>query len=304
MKVKVDFLWYGLKGRYGIWMDGLWAAMRILGKEFDVEYKEPTDEVRPDAIVLLWEAPITAQHPENGIWYRKVCELPNKKILLFAGGEIRSEWIEDFDHVCVESRINASELEMLEIPHSTAFGINTGIWHPGFTVYEQRWSGIHHGTCASWKRQWLVGEALGDKGLIIGRNQESDPYPFERCRELGTKVMDEMEPMHLMRYMNSCDTCVQTSDYWGGGQRCTLEAMACGIPVICMTDSPKNREYVEESGFGLVVEPNAQAIKEAVEYIQTHPEEFPKEKGIDYVKSKWSEEHYAKNLKEAINNLC
>lgn len=301
MKTKIDFFWFGIQGRYGVWRDGLWAAMKILEKEYDVEYKDPSiDEARPDSVVLFWEAPCSLLHPEYSIWFNKIRNLPNKKALLFAGGRIEKEWLEGFDHVFVESAINASELEMMEVPHSTAFGINTAIWHPGFTILGQRWSGIHHGTCASWKRQWLVGEALGDKGLVIGRGQTSDPYPFDRCRELGTKVLDEMEPMHLVSYMNSSDTCVQTSDYWGGGQRCTLEAMACGVPPIVMTDSPKNREYVEESGFGMIVEPDANKIREAVTYIQEHPEEFPKQKGIDYVKYKWSEEHYANNLKKWI----
>mgnify|MGYP006321665743 CR=1 FL=1 len=93
-------------------------------------------------------------------------------------------------------------------------------------------------------------------------------------------------------------TCLQTSEYWGGGQRCTLEALACDVPVICMTDSPKNREYVEESGCGLVVEPNAQNISDAVHIVKATDYGT---RGSDYVKSKWTSKHYADNLLEWIN---
>lgn len=152
---------------------------------------------------------------------------------------------------------------------------------------------MHHGTCASWKRQWLVGESIGSKGIVVGRYQETDPTPFKRCKELGVTVLDEKQPEEIRTLLNQSHTCLQTSEYWGGGQRCTLEALACDVPVICMTDSPKNREYVEESGCGLVVEPNAQNISDAVHIIKATDYGT---RGSDYVKSKWTSKHYADNL--------
>lgn len=293
---KVAFVWYGITGRYGIWKDGLWAAMRLLEKEYDVTYHEPTDEIPEDAVVLLWEAPCTAQSRENAWWYERMCSLPNKKILLFAGGPLKREWMDRFDHICVESRINAKECEEQGLPYSTAFGINSDIFRP--MGLEKTYDGIHHGTCASWKRQWLVGETLRDKALIVGRGQDSDPSPFQRCRDAGATVLDEKEPEDVAILLNSSLACVQTSDYWGGGQRCTLEAMACGIPPIVMSDSPKNREYVEESGFGLVCDPDGESIRRAVEEIRANPPD-PR-KGREYIESKWTPRHYAKSLKAAI----
>jgi len=300
MKIKVDFVWFGITGRYGIWKDGLWAAMQILEKEFDVEYKEPTADIRPDAVVLLWEAPCTINHPENGIWYKRICDLPNKKALLFAGGPLKQEWMWQFDHVFVESAINAEECDVQGVKHSTAFGINSDIFKP--MEVEKIYDGIHHGTCASWKRQWLVGEAVGNKGLIVGRGQETDPFPFDRCKELGCTVLPETDPTELVVLMNQSHTCLQTSDYWGGGQRCTLEAMACGIPPVVMMDSPKNREYIEESGFGIVCEPDAQSIKNAVNELKTNPPN--PQVGRDYIESKWTPQHYADSLSVVIKELC
>ncbi len=298
-KVKITFLWYGITGRYGIWKDGLYAAMKLLEKDYDVTYQEPTEPVDPKAIVLLWEAACTSQSRENGWWYQAVQALPNKKILLFAGGPIQKEWLAGFDHVCVESKINADEMEALGVPYSTAFGINSDIFVP--MDLEKTYDGIHHGTCASWKRQWLVGETLKDKALIVGRGQESDPTPFERCRKAGATVLDEKDPEDLVILMNSSLACVQTSDFWGGGQRCTLEAMACGIPPVVMTDSPKNREYVEESGFGIVTEPDNASILAAVESLKASPAD--PSKGRKYVESKWTPRHYADNLRKAIKSV-
>ena len=298
MKAKVAFIWQGITGRYGVWNDGLRQAMRILEKEYEVTYHEPKDQIPEDAVVLYWEAPCTI-NGKDGENYKRVMNLPNKKILLFAGGPLKKEWVSKFDHVCVESKINADECKEQGIKHSTAFGINDNVFTHIKTKKE--YDGIHHGTSASWKRQWLVGEAIGDKALIVGRYQKEDPYPFDRCRELGCTVMNEQTPDALSYLINKCHTCVQTSEFWGGGQRCTLEAMACGVPVICMSDSPKNREYVEESGFGLVVDPDPNKIKEAVEQVKS--KSFDPKIGVEYIKNKWTARHYADSLKSAICQL-
>lgn len=297
--MKIDFVWQGHDGRYGLWKDGLYQAMQILEKEFDVQYKNPWDEIREDALILYWEAPVTFVG-ENGIHYQRICNLSNKKILLFAGGPIKLEWMDKFDHVCVESKINLEECEMLGIPCSTAFGINADIFTP--MDVDKLWKTSTVGTCASWKRQWLAGEAFGSDALVVGRGQDSDPMPFERCRELGATVLGEHLPEDLVKLVNQSHVCLQLADYWGGGQRTTLESMACGIPVVCMSDSPKNREYVEESGFGLVAEPNIESIRHAVNTLIDAP--VSPKIGRGYVKLKWTGKHYAENLIKVIKQIC
>lgn len=295
--MRIAFVWFGITGRYGVWKDGLWRAMKHIEEVHEVKYFEPSDDIEsfnPD-VILFWEALCTSQSKDKDMWDR-VVNLPYKKALLFAGGPIKAEWATPFDHIFVESKINSDEFTALGIPHSTAFGINEEIFFP--KVKNKKYDGIHHGTCASWKRQWLLGEAIGSRGVVVGRFQESDPSPFTRCREMGVTVLDEKTPEELSDLINESFTCLQTSEYWGGGQRCTLEALACNVPVICMTDSPKNREYVEESGCGLVVEPTAQAISTAVEIAKATDWGT---RGIDYVKSKWTSRHYADSLLSWIN---
>jgi glycosyltransferase involved in cell wall biosynthesis len=297
-KPTISFVWFGITGRYGVWRDGLWRAMKRLEEEYTVYYQEPTEEIKGD-VILFWEAACTANSKDKEM-YLKIQRDPRPKVLLFAGGPIKYEWVDGFDLVCVESKINAKEFDDLGIENITAFGVNEDIMKP--MVSDIKYDGMHHATSASWKRQWLMAEALGDKCLVVGRYQETDAYPFDRSRELGAIVMDEQEPEEIAKLLNQCYTLVQTSEYWGGGQRATLEAMACGVPPIVMEDSPKNREYVEESGFGEIVYPNKEEIRRAVEKIKANP--IDPQMGVSYIKRKWTSKHYADNLKKAIEIVC
>lgn len=296
--MKISFVWQGISDPKirEHWKDGLYAAMQILEKEYEVEYVEPWQEMKGD-IILYWEAPCTIRG-NNANHYMNVMSKPQKKILLFAGGPIRKEWVKGFDLLCVESKINLEECNALEIPAMVAFGINDEIFKP--KELPKIYDGIHHGTCASWKRQELLGEALGDRALIVGREQEGDRMPFEVARKYGANIMPEQPYEKVCDLINQSYVMVQSANAEGGGQRATLEAMACGVPVVCMTDSPKNREFIEESGFGVVVEPNKGAIRKAVEIIV----EFGTLNiGTRYVESKWTAKHYADSLRKAICSI-
>lgn len=296
-RTTIDFVWQGSSNKevFNHWNDGLREAMRIIEKTYKVSYKEPWHELTGD-IILYWEAPCTI-NGKNGGHYEKVMNTDKPKILLFAGGPLKAEWIEGFDLLVLESKINADECERDGIKYKMAFGINEKIFKP--KKLDKKYDGIHHGTCASWKRQDLLGEALGDRAVVCGRLQESDPLPFQRFHDFGGKVFEELSYEDTCNLINESHVMVQTSDFWGGGQRATLEAMACGIPVVCMKDSPKNREFVEESGAGLVVDPQAHHIRDAVDKIKNWTDE-EKQRGIDYVKNNWTSQHYADSLLKAI----
>ncbi len=285
--MKIAFVWFGMDGRYGKWKDGLWAAMKHIEKEHEVRYFEPKDEAlnefKPDW-VLFWEAPCCINGPqkEEYLW---VCHLPYKKALLFAGGPVRSEWMYFFDHIFVESQINADECEVQGLPHSTAFGVNEELFVP--MQVPKLYDGMMHATFADWKRFDLLAKSLGNKCLAVGRLQEFDRNGYNECLSRGVTVKSETYSTELVELINSSHTVVNTSNAQGGGQRCTLEGMACDIPVIVMSDSPKNCEFVRESGYGLIVEPNEKAIREAVEKLKNL------KGGRDYIMSKWTSHHYA-----------
>lgn len=298
--MRIAFVWQGIRDPKIVhgWQDGLRLAVEKISQGFDVKFYEPSEDIVAD-IILYWEAPITIQHPINGVYYNKVRFNDGKKILLFAGGQIKKEWVDGFDLLLVESKINEQECENLGIPYLHAFGINDRDFRP--IKQEKVYDGMLHGTCATYKRQWLIGEALGEKGMVCGRYQEHDAEPFDRCKKYGCKVMPEMLPDILVYEINSSHTLIQTSDMWGGGQRATLEAMACGIPPIVMSDSPKNMQFVEDSGFGLVVEPTAEAIKRGVQQLKDNPPSI--DKGIDYVNRNYTSEIYKNQILKAINKV-
>lgn len=291
--MRVAFAWQGVSGRYGFWKDGLYSAMKRIEKEHEVRYIEPSDEIDDDETILYWESPCTI-NGKDGELYKRIQHLPNRKALLFAGGPALEEGLFNFDHVFVEGEFNKKEMDDLGIPCSIAFGVNEEIFFPD--KQKKVFDGFMQATFAGWKRQPLFAEALGGKGLLCGRYQEGDQSPWDDSSK--SIRLPELPAEAVARLINASHTVVNTSEYWGGGQRCTLEAMACGVPPVVMMDSPKNREFVEESGFGIVCNPNPEAIRNAVEKAK----EMDGRIGVEYIKSKWTSKHYSVALLKWINS--
>lgn len=303
--MKIAFVWQGFDGRYGQWKDGLYAAMQIIGNSHEVKYfdfplsENGLHEFKPD-VVLYWEAPCTYAGKDR-LNYWEVQSLPYKKALLFAGGPLKEEYLEGFDLFFVESKLNEQEFEDFGKEWKRAFGVNTAIFKP--EKQPKVFDGVFQATCASWKRPWLAAEALGDKYAVMGRYQPEDPIGFIRVREAGGMVLPELSAEAVCSMINASHTVVNTSEYWGGGQRSTLEAMACGVPVIVMEDSPKNKEYVEESHFGAICEPNKESIADCVDAEISNFTHQYGEQGVMYVHSKYTEQHYADAILEGIKSI-
>lgn len=308
--MKIALVWQGLDGRYGHWRDGLWAAMKELEKEHLVKYFDfpltDIDVFKPD-VVLYWEAPIT-QRGKDAVNWQAVCALPYKKALLFAGGPLVAYDVKDFDLVFVESLINEEDCERQSIPFRRAFGVNTKIFngHRNGSLYVTL-----QATFAGWKRHELFAEStFGIKDIVplaVGRKQEHDLNGYNRCKQLGIKILEEQPAEEVAKLLGSSLCVLNTAEFWGGGQRCTLEAMAMAIPVIVMSDSPKNREFVEESGGGYIVEPDAQKIRYQIEDIQSDILKYRTEvgnKGREYVMNNWTHKHYARAILEGILSIC
>jgi len=281
-------IWYGFTGKYGQWQDGLWAAMKRIEEKHDVKYIEPTDSLDGYDVLLFWEAPMTMFSYD---WYDKVRFHKTRKALLYAGGEIKKDWIEGFDHVFVESKINDIELELMGVPHSTAFGVNEDIFKP--LDIPKAFDGFMQATFAGWKRQPLFAEALGSKGVLCGRYQENDREPWDNSSQ--SIRLPEMPYKAVNALLNSAHVAVNTAEFWGGGQRCSAEALCAGIPLVVMSDSPKNREYIERSGAGLIVNPDATSIRNAVEEIKSWPED-KKKSGRKFILDNLTSKQYAEDI--------
>lgn len=292
-KLKISVVWQGVSGRYGQWKDGLWKALQIIGKKHEVRLFEPEGDIEsfnPDWI-LYWEAPISAQGKDKEKWNR-VVNLPFKKALLFAGGDINPMWVEGFDHIFIESQIDMDTCERFGLPHSRAFGVNEEIFKP--ESQPKIFDGMHQCTCASWKRTWLMTEALGTDSMVCGRYQLHDPKCFDDARSHGALVLPEQSAESVAALINASHCVVNTSGFWGGGQRATLESIACGVPVIVMKDSPKNCEFIHESEYGIICEPNVQSIIKAVTEIQL--KKWDKEIALKYIQEKWTAKKYADDI--------
>lgn len=292
--MRIAFAWDGITEHYGKrFKDGLWAALKILEEKHSIGYFEPTaeqaiKEFKPD-ILLWWGALCEAVRS-------KVVSYPYKKAICFGGGPITESNVHGFDLYFTESKINEDEFARFGKPFLRAFGVNENIWRP--IQSEKIYDGAIWATFALWKRHNLFADAVGEKGLAIGRFQDHEKQCYEWCKEKGMKVFNELPPEEAVKHVNQSHAAVNTSAFWGGGQRMTLEAMACNIPVIVMSDSPKNCEYVLESGWGEVVEPNPRHIQDAMK----------KWKGQicnsrNYILSKWSSRHYAEALEKGLSQL-
>lgn len=298
--MKIGFIWQGISGMYGHWGDGLYAAMKLIEKEHEVHYFDTNGNWSNMDVLLYWEAVCTAAGQDRDNYF-KVQLSPQPKILLFAGGPIDKKWCDGFDLFMVESKINEEEFEALGLPWMRGFGVNTEIMKP-----EQEpkiFDSYFPSTCAGWKRQGLNARALGSKGVISGRWQESDPIGFMEARKNKSLVLPSLPYEAVAALYNSAYCSVNTSSYWGGGQRVTLEAMACGIPVIAMSDSPKNCEYILESGCGFVCDPTEEAIRKSVIEIKTWDLDKTREKCLAYIRSKWTERHYADAILAGIAKI-
>lgn len=301
--MRISFIWQGFSGRYGHWQDGLYAAMKLIEQEhevayFDVHQLDKLKEFSPD-VVLYWEAPCTLKG-KDADKYREVMNLPYKKALLFAGGPVERETCKGFDLYFVESTINEREFAELGLPWKRAFGVNTQIFKP-ISDTPKLYDAFMQATFADWKRHKLFAEAMGERGAVAGRKQEHDMNGYNACVEKGVVIFPELPAIGVADLINASHVVLNTAEFWGGGQRCTLEAMACGVSVIVMNDSPKNCEFVHESGFGIAVPPNVEAIRGAIESIKKAP--FPIAQGVDYINSKWTEQHYANAILEGIASI-
>jgi len=291
--MRIAFIWSGVSFRYGKrFKDGLWAALEILKESHTIGRFEPDNTAgiigfKPD-VLLFWGAFIDQ---EKG-W---VTQLPYKKAICFAGGPIDAEVSKGFDLYFTESQVTDDAFKNLNLPYFRAFGVNEKLYQP--QNLPKKYDAAFWGTFAAWKRPQVFSEAVKDKGVWVGIKQAHEPECYEVCEQDGVETHGELSREETLYYINSSYTALNTAAYWGGGQRMTLEAMSCNVPPIVMADSPKNTEYVLESGVGLVVEPHVEKIQAAILKLKG------KQEGREYILSKWTAAHYAKSLEKGLMSL-
>lgn len=296
--------------------DGMWEAIRLLGKKHEVRchiigpdssifphqyfpiYMQPTPEAMANAIAD-WEpdaALVWADFSRPTIPLLVAKGIPTT--VAFSGGIGCGSPVPGVKHYFVESQSYYDKFKEWDLPVSFAFGVNDRIFKE--IKQPKIFDCIFPATFASWKRHTLYAQATqGLVSLACGymyTDHETDCWGIPQ--DLGIGITHHIPGRSVADFINMSKTVVVTSNTHGGSQRTVLEAMACGVPVIVMSDSDKTTEYVRESGAGIITDPNPAAIREAIKMVTEDKVQLAS--GRDYINNKWTAQHYADALEAGL----
>jgi glycosyltransferase involved in cell wall biosynthesis len=285
--MKIAFVWDDL-GKYE-WRDGLWAAMKYLENEYDVQYfiedERAVKDYSPD-IIFCWG-------PLDHRW-DKFYSLKKPMFLFFAGGTVDHPNSGLFKTIFVESGAHEQYFNLVGVHCQRAFGTNDALFKP--RPIEKKFDAIFPATYALWKRQELLADALGSKVLMCGPIQDTvEKDIIEKCWNNKAIAVGFIPPSTLSYFYNASSCCVVPTDRNGGSQRVVLEAMASGIPVITMVDQPLTSEFVSESENGAIIHPDPYEIVRAVKNVKSRKWDTRK-----YIESAWTAKHYYQSIKRGM----
>jgi glycosyltransferase involved in cell wall biosynthesis len=284
------------------WKDGLHEALQILTREHghnvvviasDDANKIHNDlkELDPD-IILCWGS---LDRPS----FAGIKQLGKPTALCFAGGPTEHPHTDNFDIIFVENQVYLDAFKKQDLNVMIAFGTNERVFRPIKT--KKVFDAFYAAAFANWKRHYLFADSVGEKGVVCGKILEHETQNLEVCIEAGCLVLPELPYEALPFLYNQAHSALITAESIGGSQRAVLEAMACNVVPIVMEDNEKCREYIEDSGFGLICKPNVDSIKRAV--LNASVYKF-KKKGRQYIEAKYSSNKYAKQLQEGLKSIC
>ena len=234
------------------WKDGLFAAIELLEKDFDIArlnirpYSLENKPVQIDFnnydFVLGWGA---FDSPVDKLLQTPVVQNSNIHVGLCMAGYAPYK-IQVYDILFYEVE-NWSKEWLKEqnykgkIAH--AFGVNTDIFKPLLlTTTSKLWDYLTVGAFALWKRQNLICTKNGSK-MALGQIQKGNMMEsLDIIGDLlvgGCGVSGQVIPEMLARFYSAANIVYLPADLNGGGERAVLEARACGISVEVEEDNPK-----------------------------------------------------------------
>lgn len=243
----------------------------------------------PD-IIICWGS---LDRPWHELLHARFPHIP--KVLCFAGGPRNHIAKGYFRVIVVESKCYLDDFTRAGVTAVRGFGTNVQTFCPE-SRYPKVWDAIYPASLCFHKNIELFCRALSGRGLCVGNHNE--PTIVSKVLQLGVPLLHRVSSQSLADLYRMSRVTVVTAGPEGGAQRVVLESMACGTPVIVMSDHDRCVEFVEESHFGAVVHPIDVEIREAVDRLIANP--LSPSIGVDYIRSKWTENHYA----EAILSAC
>lgn len=314
MKLIICNDWYSDKQAHYLNKDGILRALSVFRDEYgwetkfikksepgsfkhayvDFEYalnvKEAVLAEEPDAILVFGDLsrPLLGELRDCGI----------PIAIAFSGG-LYDEFEDVPDVIFVESQVYYDRFKKNGRNVIRAFGTNTDIFKP--FSQPKIFDACYPATMATWKRPELFAKAMGKRGIACGWFQPHEPHVWQTYQKHGCALLHHQNAESVNLIYNMSHTCVITADSTGGCQRTVLEAMAVGIPPVVMKDSDKTTEYVKESGYGVIVEPDVTEIRRVVGKLIRHP--LDPQLGQDYINSKYTHHHYAEAMRKGIEGI-
>ena len=317
-RLKIAFLhdWGHPINEYIDTEDGLPAAIELISKFHQVSWFAQGNSLelsRGNARLILVPSErnllerLDAEAPDVFIcwgsldrpWHKAIHERYKSipKVLCFAGGPRDHIARSYFNVIVCESQCYIDDFTRVGVTAVRAFGTNTDVFEP--RRLPKVWDAIYPASLCFHKNLELFAKSIGSRGLCVGNHNE--PTIASKVLSLGTSLMHRVSSRTLSDLYNMSNCTVITCGPEGGAQRVVLESMACGVPVVVMSDHDRCVEFVKESGFGKVVHPVDIEIREAVGELMLNP--MDKNIGVDYVKSKWTQNHYADSIMSAVNKV-
>ena len=249
---------------------------------------EHVDRLKPD-VLLCWGS---LDRP----WHRSLHERYPKipKVLCFAGGPTDHIAKSYFNVIVCESQVYIDEFTKIGVTAMRGFGTNTKVFRPD-TRMTKKFDAIYPASLCFHKNIELFCRAMEDRGLVVGNHNEASIA--SKVLSLHTSLLHRVDSVALRDLYNMSRVTVVTGGPGGGAQRVVLESMACGIPVVVMSDNDRCVEFVRESGFGKVCEPIETEIRDVVD--ELIGENVDPMEGRAYIVENWSEDHYMKSLEKA-----
>jgi len=240
-----------------IWRDGLWEALNILRKKYDIEmvniymieersaFREKYGSKKALESVDLFLGWGAFGSPVDKLLQALHDNTKAKIGLCIGGNAFPPEGDGKYDVLFYETEWYKPQIEgNLNIVH--AFGTNTNIFNPNLEA-PLIWDWLSVGAFAVWKRFHLIKKKKGTK-LVIGQIQKNNwKESFDIVADLiadSVAISDMTYPTRLREIYNCSKRVYVPCDITGGGERTVLEARACGIPVEVEPDNPKLLEVL------------------------------------------------------------
>lgn len=228
------------------WMDGLWAALNVLEKDFEVS-KRNLQENFPDVAVgfdfiLGWGGFNSSvdNFLQNAITGNA------KKGLCIAGNAFPPTGANNYDVLFYETKWYRPQISF----HKNivqAFGINSDIYNKPDLPFPIIFDYIGVGALADWKHWEKMEEKKGLR-LVVGEYQEGNPEESGRIAnhllQNGVMVSPLVHPYDLANFYHWSRKCYIPADINGGGERAVWEARACGLEVEIEDANPKLNELL------------------------------------------------------------